>query len=72
MAQVSDPKPMLPIMPRANPPTSGAFTSLSRLAASSLVGPVMLALLRKGSCPAGEEISKEGREMRSERDTAII
>jgi len=36
------------------------------------VGPVMLALLGKGSCPAGEEISEEGSGRGSERDTAII
>lgn len=36
------------------------------------MGPVMLALLGKGSCPAGEEISEEGSGRGSERDTAII
>lgn len=34
------------------PPPRAALTSLSRLSASSLASPVMLALLGKGSCPA--------------------
>lgn len=61
-----------PSCPHASPPPPGVLTSLCRLSASSLVGPVILALPGKGSCPAGEETSDKGSGKGSERHTVTI
>lgn len=55
-------------VPHTGPPLPGSPSSLSRPAASPLEGPMMPELLGKGSYPAGEEISEEGRGRGSERD----
>lgn len=54
------------------PSTSGSHHFSVQTFGFLFSGPVMLALLGKGSCPAGEEISEEGSGRGSERDTEII